>query len=520
MMNKNNKLNLLSKPNEVNKLNEVRFNVSKPNEVRFNVSKPNEVRFNRNNVSKFIGRGGKFINRERFPMNRGKDQKVSISMQKFIDMPLISSLDNHKKIFELLNIPQSEDNNLRILDSIPEHNLYLLHFICNTQAVNFVRGIVIQTEPKMRIVCSSFPHTEEYTFTEFISGSSKKLLDVSRKLTFDENTIVNSANEGTILRVFNVDNIGEKGKWFISTHHKIDGTKSQWMGPSFGKMLYEAWFANKKKSWGDDDEEQLTEDELTELSDSFDLYLIKSNCYIFIVSHPDNRLVSKISEPTIKLTVVFTPNGEKFDINHPMKPRLDVKYLNVLPSEKYPFEISTLMSVNNLQEFLNEANNLSWETSTGLMFFNTKSNVCLKIVPDDYFTYRQIRGNEPNLHVRYLQLRSKESHKDLVKLFPERKNFFDKIEKDVKNLVDYLVNCYCNRYYNKVFVKLPQEEYFIVINTFENYNKAMPLEWNISQILKTSNPRQLNKMIDHMNNPITCEEGVDQEESEINPLYE
>lgn len=402
---------------------------------------------------------------------------------KFENKDRLSSLEDAGTMFNLLGVSESIDDELRIFDSDPERGLYLVHYLSPGKAVRCIRGVIFQYYPDDRspkMVCRSFPYTEEISYSDAVNNP--KLM--TENLTFDtenEYTEVTSAEEGTIIRMFyhDGDPFGEP-RWFLSTHKKIDGSRSRWAGKPFGLMFSDVW-----PNW----------------SAEADTLLNRSKCYVFLLSHPDNRLVCPIPKPSLKLVGIYEPDTTAAKLRHvPIS-----LYFNVDNQQTLPFSLSTPMPVSSLKEFMSTASTLSWKETTGLLYTNFSTGVSFKVTPDLYDEYRGIRGNEPNLRLRYLQLESDSRHL-LRELFPERTKFFDDIDKNVIMLTDYLVDLYRRRYVNCEYIRIPPEDYYIINRVHQNFIPGKSIAYNIDHQLSTSSPRQINAMINHMTLSKKCPE--------------
>lgn len=386
-------------------------------------------------------------------------------MKKLLNQPQISDLGSEKsqEIYSLLGINAdiAKRSQIRILDRVKEDDLILVSALAknqnNLKGAEHVKGLIIDIS-SVHIVAGSFPHTEEY------SSSSP-----SESFVFcPKNSIVTEASEGTILRMFR----GKNTKmWYLSTQRKINGRQSRWNGPSFGEMFDEAWGDPEEYPYGD--------------------YLSQGMCYIFLVSHPENRLVCDIQKPSI----VFVGGFPVGDVNYksirmPTKESLIKFHHNV--KIQYPLHI------HSVEELSEAAKTYDWKKHTGLLVTDLSRFTCYKLVRSEYTEQRRLRGDEPNFKLRYLQL----SESDVVKfreLFPEKSAIFDQLEEDLKQLKIYLSNLYEERYVNRNYSQLPTEEHFILETTRRNFDPDITLEENIQETLDTSNPRQLNAMINHMN---------------------
>lgn len=383
---------------------------------------------------------------------------------RFLEKPKISSLDEQisNKVFELLEVSPEEDSNLRIFDQIPEDSLILIHYLEPTETCKHIRGIVIDVENE-KIVAKSFPYTDDILITD-----KEQLSTISLK----DNYEVTKACEGTILRIFQ-GKISKK--WYISTHRKINGRRSRWSGPTFGEMF--------DSIWGEED---------------FSKYFESGYCYIFLLSHIENRLVCKVPETRLIHVQTYQERDSNLSIssfckkNHP-----NVKSKEVL-------ELG-----NNLEDLTKFASNLDWREYSGILIttyteengYRTIDN-CWKLVTPEYYERRGIRGNEPNLKLRYLQLRQNDDEdadvSSIRKLFPEKEELFNTVESQLKELPAFLENYYIERYREGNFMILPKETHILLENTRLNFNFQLSIKENLQNHLKVSKGRYLNAMIRFM----------------------
>lgn len=387
--------------------------------------------------------------------------------RRFLGKPKIIDLPPGiaEAVLQLLGIDanQSEEAGIRVLDQIPEDDLILVHYYAPIQGVEHIRGLVIDTGAPggPRVVCSGFPYTEDIT-----TDDPEEIRAVLQEAGYNSNATVTAAYEGTILRMFQ----GRvTGKWYLSTHRKIEGRRSRWSGPTFGQMFDEAW--------GDE--------EVTGKS---------GYMYVFLVSHPENRLVCQIPEPCLRLVSVFAPSG---------KDMVELPFDEwVSPNSRV--QIQTPLAIDSSDALLEQYVDLDHMACTGLLVTIPGEVVkCYKLIPPEYTRLRGLRGNEPNLRMRYLEFKIDEIDgpgkiQELRELFPEKASLFNEVEKDYGCLVEYLRGLYEYRYKQGNYLRLPREEYYILETTRRNYDPDLTLLENMWETLLTSNARQLNAMIKHM----------------------
>lgn len=413
-------------------------------------------------------------------------EQADVMMDKLLASPKITSHPRSDDIFKLFNIDPQDDANYRIVDSKSGYGLYLLHSVKNTD--NLIRGTVISVQEDIKVKCISFPFTEEISATDFESSPTIQL-------EFNEQIMTTVADEGTIIRVFWADSIlpiaisdknenngtntdtppssGSdslpKGRWYRSTSRKIDGTSSRWSGPAFGKLFDELWPSDIP----------------------YDRYLQRDSCYVFLLSHPENRIVCKIEKPLLKLVAIYQfPNNKTVFVSpESVFPAVD---------ENRPFVLSRNLKIANRIDLIRVAKEQDWQVSSGILYHNPVTNECIKIMPNKYVEMRPIRGNVPSLRLRYLELKAENKSQLLRNLYPEKADFFDNIDDQSKVLLDYLVLLYKKRFLKNEYIRVPQQEYYIITKTHEKYREEYSIEKNVKYILSSSTPRQINAMIKHM----------------------
>jgi hypothetical protein len=401
-------------------------------------------------------------------------------------------VEKTKKIYELIGINDYLSDKIRIIDENEEDKLYLLHYVIPDEHIYHVRGTIIHIteEGECKIIAESLPYSEDLC------------VDIISEKKFDENYNVVEIFEGTVIRIF-------KGpitkRWYFSTHKKIDGRKSRWCGPTFGEIFFELW----KKSFLEEVKIESTEDSTEEKSAidftiNFDSYFEEDKCYVFLLSHPDNKLVCNI-EPKLTLISIYKRDEETSRMIHF---HFDDKKLSLKmdhPSVDYYDNVQNFSSKEELVEYVKK---IPYTQSTGVFVYKYAENLSrgcrysdyYKLSNNDYLSKRVFRGNEPNLKLRYLEfkLEGSEYLEEFVKLFSEKKKLFDEVDRDFNNLSAYLKKFYNRRYKNREYCVFPQEEHILVENTRKHYDKTYDIQKNIELNLLKCTPRQINTLIKHM----------------------
>lgn len=339
---------------------------------------------------------------------------VIISDKRYFNRPIPS-----KDLLETIDVDERYAKYLRVLDT--EENLSLVHYLTFEdnelledkdyfEKIKNVRGLVVDTNKK-EVVCRSYPYTEtlEFNSNDFENENTKKMMSLSS----NENTYV--ACEGTILRVYWAND-----KWFVSTHRKIDSNKSFWSGSTFGSLF-----------------EELCSFEWDELN--------KNLCYVFLLSHESNRLIFEVERNQLMLVTIYDRENRKFLKFDSFKEKLPTG--TILP-EKYdkPFKEYNFDTFNSI----------------GFLVIEDEENPTpVKYVDNKYNSFLEVRGNEPELRSRYIQLKNTPECYTLTNLYTEQKyqKVFIEVENEIKMLTLRLHKLYIDRYVHKNIVKLPKEEF-------------------------------------------------------------
>lgn len=379
-----------------------------------------------------------------------------------------------QKLYKLFCINEhlSRKHEIRVLDESEEDQLFLFHYIIPGIEVNHIRGLVVHIcEGECSIYATSIPFSEDIMIED--------VLEKGISIPFHPTSVILEVNEGTILRIFQGP---ITKKWYVSTHKKLDGRKSRWSGETFGVMLKEVWPS--------------FEEEIEE-------YLSSEWCYLFVLAHPENRLVCTIS-PSITLIARYSINKMFMDMAddaHLLKPHPSITSTSFVSREDY--------SIYVLDDLLEYVRNIPWQRSTGVFVYEPLSKKgddqsmynYFKLTHYEYMKRRLLRGNEPNLALRYLEFKmeAKEYLPDFLELFSDRKELFEEVEKNVKLVVQRLKKCYNRRYKMKEYCIFPQQDHIFLKQLNEVYRPSLTVEQNIERGLwKLCSPRQLNMLIKNM----------------------
>jgi hypothetical protein len=327
------------------------------------------------------------------------------------------------------------------------------------QSVKQSRGVVVNTVDDS-VVLRSFNYTPE--FNEYqIDLIQPHLSDelVRKSLFYD-------SHEGALLRAFYF-----MDKWFLSTHRKLDAFKSKWasnetFGEIFEKSLYEEVKVNE-------DLARKFDNNYTNLTPKFLSTLDKRYQYMFLVRNTEeNRIVNfPPLKPTLYHVGTFIDGRVSMGIDCGVsKPA-----------------VHKFTSLNDVCAYVHE--NVNVQYTQGVIAF-TPNNTQIKIVNKEYQEMVYVRGFEPSIKFRYLQIRmDRYIREKLYLLYPDMESTFNEIENTIYDIALYLYRSYVARFIKREHITLPKFEY-----------KLMELchSWHMED--RATNKVSVNKIIDILNN--------------------
>ena len=289
------------------------------------------------------------------------------------------------------------------------------------------RGVVFDGDT---LVMNSFPYSDELPLNE---------TEIDEKIEVSSCSFF-KAHEGTLLRVFNHDS-----KWYTSTHRKLLSSKSKWASKvSFGKYFdtgLKEIFTRLNKT------EFLTEDGTQKFLET----LCPHMQYMFLVkSQDDNVIVSPSSYPPVLLVGTFINHQLTLDETIPNFPRPE------------PLSITTSKDLVDLITTMHEKED---KTTQGVIVF-APNNTQYKLINPTYKTWSDIRGNEPSIKFRYLQLLTRDDYEvsipRLKALYPHYESKFEDYDVLLHQIGVNIYESYINRYIHKHHVVVAQNLFTVM----------------------------------------------------------
>jgi hypothetical protein len=393
-------------------------------------------------------------------------KEVKISNTPTPDEDCVQTAEYDINLFNRVNI-ESLSNQVHLVDSDEDSKLDMFCYIkcsdTDTELIKQCRGVVFSGND---LVMKAFPYTNEYNHIE-IDDINKSLGDFNDWSFYE-------AQEGALVRVFNFG-----GKWFVSTHRKLNAFRSKWSSnESFGTSLKNALSAEEENN--QEFRERLPEGD--NILDRFQSTLDVTKQYMFLIRNTkDNRIVCSTPErPTVFHVGTFVDG---------------VLVMNENVNIPSPVNI-TFMNIDELLAFVDK---ISYKDYQGVIGF-TKDNRQMKILNKDYQDLFRSRGNEPSIKFRYLQIRMNRIFVNMLyHLYPDMADTFDEYENTIYDIARSIYRAYVQRFIKKSYVTVPREE-FAIIRECHSWHLSNRTENRISldkivRVMNQQSPTQINHMI-------------------------
>lgn len=356
---------------------------------------------------------------------------------------------------------EESNNHFVVVDEDSTLKLYSYQS-CSNDAdaeIKKYRGVIKDLEDN--VVALSLPYTDEYVYEENVDDIPIESVQKYR---------IHRSIEGTVIRVF-----WFQDKWYITTNRKLDAFKSFWSSHlSFGQLFVNQIFSIFQET----------------TIESFLGRLDQENIYYFLLlPTTENRIVCKV-DPT-KPSLYFIGYLSKNNLDECLS--FDEKVLEEIPRmEELAFETK--------DDLFNYVKNVNIWESQGVILFSREENKQIKVLNKEYKYFWSIRNNNPNLYLRYLEIRSDvKMLDDFFKLYPKFIQIADRIESHIFEISKYIHEAYLQRYIQKNYLSLPKQEYMILKKAHEWHNQDKThnriYRMKILQLLNDEEPLYLYQMI-------------------------
>jgi hypothetical protein len=339
-----------------------------------------------------------------------------------------------------------------------------------TKLQHAARGVVFY---KDQVVFRGFGITPELV----VGQDSLPTWDLSQCQILD-------ALEGTVLRLFYTQN-----QWYCSTPRRLDAFTSKWASQqTFGDLFLLALESSRDLLAGFRARLSSEQQFLTgrALMDAWLNTLDSTYQYTLLLQHtPETRIVCDAPYRPLVWHIASSKPGEFAQVG--VGPSI-----GLMSPQQHTFQ--------SMEELIDFTQHVNIQRIQGVVVFHP--NGVTKLLSEEYKFYFDIRGNEPSVKFRYLQLRMDPIKRyALMDLYPSEIVHFDEYENILYQFSHRLMDAYIQRYVKRSMTQVPQEEYTILkqLYTWHKQNRKqhrITLKV-IQQLLNEQPATKLNRLIRH-----------------------
>lgn len=286
---------------------------------------------------------------------------------------------------------------------------YVVHKYASNPAINLYnyRSVITHSNGDSdKVVCFSPPKSITYRdFKDFYSS---------------KDIIVEEYIEGTMVNVFCVND-----EWKIASRSKINADCFFFdTNGHFSVMAKEAFNAS-----------------------CLDLNALnKDYCYSFVMQHPNNRIVTKFETLNVYLIVAYKIETTQEPHERQIREVCDIQTNPVWETTNIKFPAKILNFDLNSEHPYTPMGEITEQpyTHMGVVFKDPISGTRCKLRNPAYEYVRHLRGNQPKLMYRYLELRKIEKITEYLKYYPEHADKFSTFQSRIHAYTSALYNLYVN----------------------------------------------------------------------------
>ena len=348
-----------------------------------------------------------------------------------------------------------EDGKIKQYDTLKSNSDIKLYSYthCDNNSSQFLkncRGLVFD---KDKLVLKTLPYSDELVCSE-----TDELKHYFQEYNMSDIKFFHS-KEGTLLRLHYLDN-----QWRLSTFKKLDSFQSFWNSSmSFGD-LFKTGLVEEIHNNND------LNKKITEQYDdgkNYDTPIIQTNDsgYTYDKDGVYNVFLDTLDKQEQYMFLVSTTNRTRIVCQYGEFPQLYFvgKYCNddnKLSTENTTcIKMSTLRCFTSVDELSNYTESLDISKDQGIIGYLPDMKQ-VKVLNTMYKNLYDIRGNQPSLRFRYLQLiNDTDKVKTIRNLYPEHHQTFTEIDHTLYNIAIGIYTQYCRRFIQKQYAVVPKEQY-------------------------------------------------------------
>lgn len=257
-----------------------------------------------------------------------------------------------------------------------------------------------------------------------------------------------NAYEGTSLRLFYYNN-----RWMLCTHRKLDAFKSRWSSvKSFGQMFVDSLMSGYGLVYTD----------FLETLDTTKLYVF------FLRTSAQNRMVC-LAGPYNELY-----HSATFDAAGLADDNIGIRKQHklIIPGD-----------VDRVEYILSVVRNTDPMWAVGVILRKGMHEV--KILNKEYVCMRDVRGNEPSLAFRYLQIRADVGmYAPFMRLYWMHEPMFEEIEQKIRCVAERLTTLFVARHIKNHFEYLPTTEHILLKKAYACHKKISDTDAERDELTK------------------------------------
>ena len=207
---------------------------------------------------------------------------------------------------------------------------------------------------------------------------------------------------------------------------------------------------------------------------NLDFDALQKDCsYSFVMQHPNNHIVRRITNPTLYLIAVYKIDNEALVVEEQCR---DEHLARINESSatlvRLPLQFSDI-GLNELQEIYTSLN--APYDFPGLVCRDRSTGARFKFRNPNYERIKNLHGSEPKLQFQYLSLRQQGKIKEYLKLHPEHGDAFQKSKDQLHAYTTQLFSNYIGCYVKKErpFTEYPAEFKTHMFRLNEQYLKEL-----------------------------------------------
>lgn len=200
--------------------------------------------------------------------------------------------------------------------------------------------------------------------------------------------------------------------------------------------------------------------------------LCKECCYSFVMQHPNNHIVRRITNPALYLIAVYRVDNENLVVEEQCRDEHLAK-INAFSNQCTLVPHRFTDGLRLLQDQYTSLN--APYDFPGLVCRERSTGIRFKFRNPNYERIKNLHGSEPKLQFQYLSLRQQGKVKEYLKLYPEHREAFQKFRDQMHAYTNQLfvnyIGCYVKK--ERPFAEYPAEFKTHMWKLHERYLKEL-----------------------------------------------